>query len=71
MGSYQFLNIIDGNPPAADVRKDGALNPLNSDFDLYSMGEDGESQAPLNAALARDDIVRANNGAFVGRAKDY
>lgn len=69
--SYQFLNIIDGSPPAADVRKDGALNPLNSDFDLYSLGEDGETHMPLNGARARDDIVRANNGAFVGKAKDY
>ncbi|MDJ0759398.1 MAG: prepilin-type N-terminal cleavage/methylation domain-containing protein [Woeseiaceae bacterium] len=68
---YQFLNIIDGKPNKGDVRKDGALNPLNSDFDLYSLGKDGLSKKPLNAKHARDDIVRANNGAFVGRAEDY
>lgn len=69
--AYQYLNIIDGKPSTGEVRKDGALNPLNSDFDLYSLGEDGLTQMPLNAARARDDIVRANNGAFVGLAEDY
>lgn len=68
---YQYLNIIDGKPSTGDVRKDGALNPLNSDFDLYSLGEDGLTQKPLNGANARDDIVRANDGAFVGLAEDY
>ena len=47
------------------------MNPLNSDYDLYSVGEDGLTQKPLNASNARDDIVRANNGAFVGLAEDY
>jgi len=68
---YQFLNIIDGNPNIGAVRKDGQLNPLNSDFDLYSMGEDGSSRGPLNAGPSRDDIVRANDGAFIGLAEDY
>ena len=29
--------------------------PINSDFDLYSKGKDGASQAPLTAAVSRDD----------------
>ena len=69
--AYQFLNIIDGDPDPGAVRKDGALNPLNSDFDLYSLGADGVTQTALNGAKARDDIVRANDGAYIGRAKDY
>ena len=52
-------------------RKDRFLVPLNSDFDLYSSGPDGESRAPLRAAASRDDIVRANNGAYVGKASDF
>ncbi len=32
---------------------------------------DGQSSSPLNAAASRDDIVRANNGAYVGAAEDY
>jgi general secretion pathway protein G len=35
------------------------------------MGKDGASVSPLTARASRDDIVRANNGAFVGLASDY
>ncbi|MDH4073829.1 MAG: prepilin-type cleavage/methylation domain-containing protein, partial [Gammaproteobacteria bacterium] len=52
-------------------RKDGSLNPLNTDFDLYSAGADGESAGPLSATKSRDDIVRANNGAFIGLGENY
>ena len=45
--------------------------PINSDFDLYSMGEDGKSKSPLTAKPSHDDIVRANDGAFIGLATDY
>jgi general secretion pathway protein G len=68
---YAFLNIRSGDPGKALLRKDGKLNPLNSDFDLYSRGKDGDSKGPLNAKASRDDIVRANDGAFIGLAEDY
>jgi len=53
------------------ARKDKNLVPINSDFDLYSVGKDGDSSAPLTAKPSRDDVVRANDGAFVGLASDY
>jgi general secretion pathway protein G len=53
------------------LRKDRNLVPINTDFDLYSMGPDGASAAPLTAAASQDDVVRANNGSFIGQAKDY
>ena len=68
---YQYLNILAAGPGKGGLRKDGKLNPLNSDFDLYSMGDDGDSAAPLSANPSRDDIVRANNGAFIGLGEDY
>jgi general secretion pathway protein G len=68
---YQYLNIAQGGPGKGAVRKDKFLVPLNTDFDLYSMGRDGESTAPLTAKASRDDIIRANNGGYVGRAVDY
>ncbi len=68
---YSYLNIAAADPGKGGFRKDGNLNPLNTDFDLYSAGKDGDSKGPLNAKASRDDIVRANNGAFVGRAEDY
>lgn len=52
-------------------RKDGRLKPINTDFDLYSVGKDGQSRSPLNAKASRDDIVRANDGAYVGLAEEY
>ena len=53
------------------MRKDRFLVPINSDFDLYSMGPDGRSVPPLTAAMSRDDIVRANDGGYVGLASEY
>ena len=53
------------------MRKDKKLVPLNSDYDLYSMGPDGESKPPLTAKASKDDIVRANDGEFVGLAERY
>ena len=52
-------------------RKDAAMNPLNADFDLYSMGKDGLTTVQLVAPAAYDDIVRANNGAYVGLGSEY
>lgn len=67
---YAYLNIAAAGG-LGSVRKDKNLNPLNTDFDLYSLGEDGASSSPLTAKSSRDDIVRANNGAFIGLGEDY
>lgn len=69
--AYVFLNIPAAGPGKGAVRKDGKLNPLNTDFDLYSLGRDGKSAGPLSAKDSRDDIVRASNGAFIGLGEDY
>lgn len=68
---YSYLNIVAAGPGKGQFRKDGNLNPLNTDYDLYSKGKDKDSAGPLNAKKSRDDIVRANNGAFLGLAEDY
>ncbi len=67
---YQYLNIEAGVNPGA-VRKDRNLVPLNTDYDLYSMGKDGASLPPLTARVSRDDIMRAGNGAYYGLTEDY
>jgi len=67
---YQYLNIEVGANPGA-VRKDRNLVPINTDFDLYSMGKDGDSVPPLTANASLDDVIRANNGAYFGLAEDY
>lgn len=68
---YEYLNIADGGPGLGNVRKDQSLVPLNSDFDLYSRGQDGKSKPPLTAQASYDDIVRANDGGFIGLASEY
>lgn len=52
-------------------RKDKNLNPLNSDYDLYSMGADGDTKPPLTAKPSHDDLVRAGNGGFLGVATEH
>ena len=53
------------------ARKDGRLNPINADFDLYSVGEDGRTTTPLTAPMSKDDVIRARDGAFLGLASDF
>jgi general secretion pathway protein G len=53
------------------MRKDRNLHPVNTDFDLYSMGEDGKSVAPFTAKVSQDDVVRANDGQFIGLVSAY
>ena len=66
---YRYLKIAGAS--TGQVRRDRNLRPINTDFDLYSVGPDGQTQTQLMGASARDDIVRANNGRFIGVASDY
>ena len=66
---YVYLRAADAS--RSQLRKDGELVPLNSDFDLYSLGPDGISALALPAAPSQDDVVRAANGAFIGVAASY
>ena len=69
---FEYLRIDGGTAKGkGKLRKDKNLVPVNSDYDLYSKGKDGKSVAPFTAKHSRDDIVRANNGAYFGRAEDY
>lgn len=68
---YAYLKIR-GNPLAPfRSRKDQWLVPLNTDYDLYSRGKDGRSVSRISDAVSLDDVVRANDGAFLGLAAKY
>ena len=69
---YQYLNFatLDNNGKGK-MRKDRFLVPLNSTYDLYANGKDGDTQPPLTAMVSHDDVVRANDGGFLGLASDY
>jgi general secretion pathway protein G len=63
--------VITGKKGLGGVRKDHKLNPINSDFDLYSTGRDGQTKTQITNKDSLDDIIRANDGGFVGLARNY
>ncbi|MHA1739288.1 MAG: prepilin-type N-terminal cleavage/methylation domain-containing protein [Candidatus Heimdallarchaeota archaeon] len=67
--SYRYSNFA--IVPKQQWRKDKNLHPLNIDYDLWSIGKDGKTHKNLTAAVSYDDIVRANDGAYIGLAKQY
>jgi len=66
---YQYTNF--DNTHKSKWRKDRNLHPLNTDYDLWSMGKDGKSKVPLTAKASHDDIIRASDGSYIGIAADY
>lgn len=66
---YQYLRVAGANKGL--LRKDYSMVPVNQDYDLYSMGKDGESRPPFTARVSRDDIVRANDGQYIGLVSSY
>lgn len=68
--AYQYLNLRTGTGNGIS-RRDKKLAPLNSDFDLYTVGPDGITNSSLLHAASRDDIVRARDGGFIGTAEEF
>ena len=66
--AYEYLNFATGG---GQPRKDHSLHPINTEYDLYSKGRDGDSNTPLTAQASRDDIIRANDGQYIGLASRY
>jgi general secretion pathway protein G len=66
---YVYYNVESNGRGGA--RKDRRLNPLNTDFDLYSLGKDGKTKPQISQRDSEDDIIRASNGRYVGKAADY
>jgi general secretion pathway protein G len=67
--SYRYLNLDkNGNGGA---RRDRNLNPLNTDYDLYSIGKDGDTRLPISQARSLDDVIRVFDGKFVDLASKF
>jgi len=67
--AYVYYNVeAEGRGHA---RKDRALNPINTDFDLYSVGPDGKTKKQVSQKDSVDDVIRGRNGGFVGIAADF
>ena len=68
---YRFPVRRHGRGAPPDARRDRFLVPINSEYDLYSMGKDGQTAIPLTARHSLDDVVRANDGGYVGLASKF
>ena len=69
--SYQYLKIENEPGGVGSARKNFGMVPVNTDYDLFSMGGDGDFESPFSSVSSRDDIVRAGNGAYLGLAEDF
>ncbi len=67
---YKYL-VVFGLNNKGPVRKDHNLHPVNSGYDVYSMGPDGVTATPFTSTLGKDDIVMANDGDYFGLACQY
>lgn len=68
---YRYLKIEGGSAPLDQRRQDHFSVTVNTDYDLYSAGKDGVSEPAFTASGSRDDVVRANNGAYFGLVSEY
>jgi len=68
--AYVYVRL-DGRRTRGRARKDKNLVPINSDYDLYSVGRDGITASALTSEPSWDDVVRGNDGGFYGLATDY
>lgn len=66
---YRYADLT--GPGKGAARKDRRLNPLNSDFDLFSMGKNGTFKPQISNQESLDDVIRASDGAFVDLASKY
>jgi general secretion pathway protein G len=75
---YQYINF-DTAPDAEEKRRTkgnsgrgrGGGDPLNEDFDLFSMGKDRTSAPVLTDDSSKDDIIRADDGRYTGLVSEY
>ena len=64
---YQYLRIDGGaGNPQGKCRRNMSDNPVNTDYDLFSMGRDGKYKKSFKDQTSRDDVVRAYEGRYVG-----
>ena len=62
---------LEGTKGKGSARKDHKLNPINSDFDLFSAGKNGVYKSQISQKDSVDDVIRARDGSFIGLAADF
>jgi len=67
---YEYTNLS-AQGANSRRRQDKNVNPINTDYDLFSKGPNNDWQKQLDNARSVDDIVRGRSGAFIGLAADF
>jgi len=82
---YRYLNFatLDEDPEEEIPKKESSTETgdasrrdlydelINTDYDLYSCGKDGKSAASLSEKQSEDDIVRGQEGGYIGLASGF
>jgi general secretion pathway protein G len=68
---YLYFNHTTGTGNGGILRQDLFLVALNEDYDLYSLGKDGQSAAGIGASISLDDIIRGGSGSYTGLASQF
>jgi general secretion pathway protein G len=64
--AYVYVKFPSGTP-----RVDRFGVQLNTTYDLYSVGKDGATATSTNAPASFDDVIRANDGGYIGQASKF
>lgn len=67
---YEYINYADPGTKSL-IRTDHFLKPMNGEYDLYSIGPDKKTKPSITHKDSYDDVIRADDGAFVGLAANY
>jgi len=67
--TYHYVNLRGVSKGKA--RKDHRLNPINSDYDLFSAGKNGVFKPQVSQKDSLDDVIRARDGAYIGVAEKF
>lgn len=71
IASSSSFSLFVGVDAETTRRRDRYLFPLNTDYDLFSLGPDRRTAVSLGEGVGLDDVIRANNGGYFGTASDY
>jgi len=66
---YHYVDLT--GKSRGKARKDRRLNPINSDYDLFSAGKNGVYKPQVSQKDSLDDVIRARDGGYIGLAKDF
>lgn len=66
---YRYLNL--NKYGFVNARRDVNLKPLNTDFDLYSIGKDNNTAFLIIKPFSLDDVIRAYDGKKIDLASKF